>query len=138
LNRSDLCDDCRGQSLLPLLRDPVNNEGHAVVIPSLRLNEPFYYSPWLKSRGDVNVVVLQNMWKGIWNDDLENLELYDLDSDPEERLNLSQENVELAMQMTETARQWLKSCERAEQLPEETPELDEETKDQLRAVGYFD
>jgi len=138
LNRPELCEECRGKSLLSILGDPGNSDSHPLVIPSLRLNEPFYYRPWLESRGNVNVVVLEGAWKGIWNDDLQTLELYDLRSDPDERLDRSKENADLTGQMIETARQWLENCERLEQQPEVTPELDEETKRQLRAVGYFD
>jgi arylsulfatase A-like enzyme len=138
LKQPGLCKDCRGRSVLPMINDSGSTPPHTVVIPSLRLNEPFYYLPWRESRGNVNVVVLQDAWKGIWNDDLENLELYDLDSDPGERVDLSRENVALTRQMTEAARQWLGNCRQVEQMPEETEELDEATKEQLRAVGYFD
>jgi arylsulfatase A-like enzyme len=138
IDRPELCDDCRGTSLLPMLHEPGDGNSRPIVVPSLRLNEPFYYRPWLQSRGDVNVVVLQDSWKGIWNADLESLELYDLGADPAERLDKSQENPEQSMQMAEAAREWLKNCDLAEQVPENTEELDEETKDQLRALGYFD
>ena len=137
LGRQDLCQGCRGRSLLPVLRQtaaPVRSE---MSIPGLRLNRVNYYRPWKDNRGDVNVVLRQDQWKSIWNQELESLELYDLEKDPAELSDVSSEHVDLAQEMRTRAREWFQECSSRAQEREEIGEIDEETKEALRALGYF-
>ena len=79
---TERCEDCRGNSVLPLLRNPGDGSEPPVKIAAVRINRTFDYQPWRRSRGDVNVVVRKGKWKGIWNDDLQTLELYDSGEGP--------------------------------------------------------
>jgi arylsulfatase A-like enzyme len=83
------------------------------------------------------VVVRHNEWKGIWNADTLLLELYDLASDPGEQLDLSAENPALADEFRTRAQQWLEACAANRLNPVEGQQLDEATKEQLRALGYL-
>jgi hypothetical protein len=78
----------------------------------------------------------QGSWKGIWNHDVKRFELYDLAADPEERADLSDENPELIRRLQDQAIEWLKTCRENAYQAGEAGELDDETKEQLRALGY--
>ena len=137
LGRPALCDDCRGQSLVPLISGTDEfNEPH-VTIPTVRINRINYFKPWKESRGDVNVMLRQDNWKGIWNDELKSLELYDLETDPMEQVDVGRNHAELAVSLGESASQWLETCRSLAPPPEEMQEIDETTMEKLRAMGYF-
>jgi arylsulfatase A-like enzyme len=137
LGRPELCADCRGSSVMPMLRstsaDPVRPA--EPVIPALRMNQISYYRPRKEVRGDVNVVLRQDYWKGIWNDELQDLELYDLSQDSGEQQDLSSDNPELSELFGETARRWLHDCRARESA--EAWEMDDKTREQLESLGYF-
>lgn len=137
LGAGDLCEGCRGSSLLRLLDGSTADDSSAVAVYSMRTNERQYFRPWREERGDLNIVVHKDDWKGIWNADLENLELYDLRTDYAEKNDLSGAQPELSREMIATAQDWLVACEAAGQAPQETSELDEDTKKKLRALGYI-
>jgi arylsulfatase A-like enzyme len=137
LGRNDLCEGCRGTSLLPLLKQTPEPMAADISIPGLRMNQVLFYRPWNESRGEVNVVLRQNQWKGIWNQELESMELYDLVKDPAERSDLSSEKSELSQAMSVTAQEWFQECSSRAQSREEIGEIDEETREALRALGYF-
>jgi arylsulfatase A-like enzyme len=101
------------------------------------MNSINYYRPWKESRGDVNVVIRRGSWKGIWNDELQTLELYDLERDPGEQTDLSAAQPRLAAALGEQARAWLQACLSQATPPQELGEMDEQTQEQLRALGYF-
>jgi len=138
LNRPEQCEDCRGKSLLPLIRDPEDANRGEFEFTTVRYNVPFYFRPWAESRGRVNVVIRQDAWKGIWNDDLQFLELYNLSSDPRELQDLAGANRAMAERMGEAARTWLEACRQRERMPQDAPELDRATLERLEALGYFD
>ena len=79
----------------------------------------------------------QEHWKGIWNDELNALELYDLELDPAEQSNVSAQHPELATSMSRQARSWLDECRAQARRPEEIGEIDIQTQEKLRALGYF-
>jgi arylsulfatase A-like enzyme len=83
------------------------------------------------------VVVRQDQWKGIWHDELGTLELYDLETDPGERLNVRAEHPELGEVLGDRAQAWLKDCWAQAKQPAELGEIDAETQERLRALGYF-
>jgi arylsulfatase A-like enzyme len=136
--RSGLCDSCRGNSLLPLLNGDDDPGDLTVPVPAMRLNHGFYYRPFKEHRGDQNVVIRREQWKGIWNAELETLELYDLVADPGELSDLNAGNPELVQDMSEYARGWLENCQVNAVEPEQADEMDEETRERLRALGYLD
>jgi arylsulfatase A-like enzyme len=137
VGRPELCTDCRGTSILPKLRSPSSEDSKrsGPMIPALRMNQIYYYRPAKESRGDVNVVLRQDQWKGIWNDELQNLELYDLSRDVGEQTDVSSVYVKLSEVFGETARRWLHDCRALESA--EAWEMDNQTREQLEALGYF-
>jgi arylsulfatase A-like enzyme len=137
LERPELCTTCQGSSLMPLISGIVGQAIAEPLIPSLRLNKAFYYRPLKQSRGDLNVVIRQNQWKAIWNKELEAMEIYDLDRDPGEQSNLSQQRPDLRQAFGMRARDWLRACEAAAKQPGDIVDVDEEIDEKLRALGYF-
>jgi arylsulfatase A-like enzyme len=139
LQRQELCADCRGNSLLPLIRDSGGPRPDAISIPALRVNEQSYYRAWKEVRGDVNVVVRQEQWKGIWNIEPKTMELYDLTGDPAERTDVSRQFPEVAARLRTHAQAWLNDCRKRLRPPIELEgdELDAETTEKLRSLGYF-
>jgi arylsulfatase A-like enzyme len=85
----------------------------------------------------LNVVIRQNQWKAIWNHEIESMELYDLDRDPGEHLNIALERPELQQALSVKARDWLRDCEAVVKQPEDIVDVDEEIEEKLRALGYF-
>lgn len=132
-----LCDGCRGVSLLPILRGIATPDDDEIAVRSLRHNRRAYFRPWKESRGDLNVVVRRDEWKGIWNEEPQQLELYDLRGDPGERADVSADHPELAQAFRSKARTWLETCLEKGQKPAELEEFDEETQEQLRSLGYL-
>jgi arylsulfatase A-like enzyme len=137
LEMPDLCSGCRGKSLLPLLRGAGESAEPRMTVPAVRINRINYFRPWKDTRGDVNVMMRRDNWKGIWNNDLESLELYNLEADPTEQADVSLEHAELAGMFSDTARRWQETCRSFAPPREKIEEIDEKTREQLRALGYF-
>jgi arylsulfatase A-like enzyme len=137
LGRGELCEGCRGVSLLPLLRGIVQLPQQQPNILGMRFNRVNYYRPWKESRGDVNVMLRNDQWKGIWNAELDSLELYDLRLDYGELSDISAEQTQLARSMRQRGESWLQDCSDHATQPEEVEEIDAETEERLRALGYF-
>ena len=139
LQRPEKCADCRGNSLLPLIRESTGPSVDAINVPAVRVNEQSYNREWKAVRGDVNVAVRQAQWKGIWNIEPKTIELYDLNADPTERTDVSREHPGVAERLRLHAHTWLSSCRARLQPPIELEgdELDPETIEKLRALGYF-
>jgi arylsulfatase A-like enzyme len=139
LNKPDSARGARGRSLMPLIRAEGAKAVDDFLVPAMRINTKKYYRPWKVSRGDINIVVRKGRWKGIWNVEPKTFELYDLASDPLERHEVSAANPELALAMQVFARVWYKEqAEYGTALPQDTGELDEETLQNLRSLGYVD
>jgi arylsulfatase A-like enzyme len=134
LGRPELCDGCRGSSLIPLLSGGGRSPNS---ISSLRMSRAFYYRPDKERRGDVNLALRDGRWKGIWNAELQYLELYDLQHDPGEQTDVSAEHPERAKILSDRAREWLRDCAARAKPPAELGEIDPETMEQLRSLGYF-
>jgi len=134
LGRRELCDGCRGISLMPLLD---GNLRSSFSISSLRMSRAFYYRPDTELRGDVNLAMRDGQWKGIWNEELEYMELYDLQDDPHEQVELGAEYPDRVKTMTSRARDWLRDCADHAKPPLELGEIDPEALEQLRSLGYF-
>ncbi len=111
LGRSDLAQNSRGRSLLALLGDgETTAEYSGMRVTSLRHNAKKYYRPWFEQRGDVNVVVVDEPWKGIYNAEVPSFELYDLSRDPGEQNDLSSRLRRRTRAMLRWAEEYRQSC----------------------------
>jgi arylsulfatase A-like enzyme len=137
LGKPELCGSCQGTSLLPLIRGMSPKSESAKPIVAMRVNVMKHYRPWKKSRGDLNIVARREHWKGIWNDEVKSLELYDLNQDPGEQVDVSTKQAELAKSLSEQAGGWLSDCQSRAKEVEGSVEMDQETIDEFRALGYF-
>lgn len=142
LGRPELAVGARGESLLEAATG-TENRGDAQAVPrvaSMRINKQSFHAPHAQQRGNVNVVIRQGRWKGIWNVEREAFELYDLRDDPGERDNvlLRDAEMERGRQMYLVARGWLDACqaESSEPVPVPDEPLDAAAMEELRALGY--
>jgi arylsulfatase A-like enzyme len=132
------CGDCRGRSLLPFIQsNSPNTMEYTATIESMRMEWPWYFKPWQELKGRVNIALRKGKWKGIWNAELEQLELYDLQSDHAELSDVRADNPQLANELSNKATEWLGECRNLAKKPVEVPEAGERTKEKLRALGYF-
>jgi arylsulfatase A-like enzyme len=140
LGRQELCDGCRGTSLMRAVAGAAGEPARppvAAYIPALRMNGTMYFRPAKEARGDVNVVLRRDQWKGIWNEEPGTVELYDLAADAGEREDRSGAHPEVVAGMRDFARQWLAGCRSDAAAPEVTERLDDRSRARLRAMGYF-
>jgi len=137
LGDADGCQQCRGSSLLPLLAGKPLSRTIATDAPGVRLNEAGYYKLEKDARGDVNVALRAGSLKGIWNEGPESVEVYDLARDPGEQANLAAGDPEKAQELRDEAISWLEQCRASAAGVIEVKELDERSKQQMRAIGYF-
>jgi arylsulfatase A-like enzyme len=126
----------RGRSLLPLCEH--GSESGSIRMTAFRRNLKKYYRPYQQTRGETNVAVRWGMWKGIWNADIGSFELYDLDRDPGEKMDLSAREAERSAAMRKVARSELARCyQRAAEGPRDAGgALEEETLRRLELLGY--
>jgi arylsulfatase A-like enzyme len=138
LNRPALTHNMRGESLMPLIRGEASARTGAMRITSMRHNIKKYYRPNKEQRGDINIVVREGSWKGIWNVEVGTFELYDLSQDPGEREDLSASAGERADEMLRFAQAWLEACESGAAPGGEggLEGVDAETLERLRTLGY--
>ncbi len=137
VGRTDLAGGARGRSLLPLIAGGDPPDVGDPAITGLRINTTRYFKPWRLTRGDVNVVIRQGQLKGIWNVNLDSLELYDLARDPHERNDIASERPAVVEAMLAEAETWYDECIQAAVQTAEVGDLDPETIRRLRAVGYI-
>lgn len=140
LGRGEEAVDSRGKSLMPLVEGGNRPGGDAMAVPSIRINRKKYFKPYKELRGDVNVVVLDGKWKGIFNIEPDSFELYDLATDPSEQQNVAASHPERIAPMRDFAQQWLAECLSAgsTRTPGEPGDLDETNRQRLRSLGYIE
>ena len=141
LGGTELADDFRGRSLLPLIQEKPEGgaDENSMRVTAMRHNRKKYYRPHKENRGDLNLAIRQREWKGIWNAETESLELYDLGRDSGESEDVSAAEPELAAEMIDFAQSWLARCEASamETYKENELQLDEKTRRRLEALGYI-
>lgn len=109
LDRPALGAKCRGRSLMPLLKADGPPPAGTDEFVSLRADYQKYNKPAKERRGDVNLALRRDHYKGIWNLEAQTFELYDLVADPGEANDLSEVQPETAGAMLATARKWLEA-----------------------------
>lgn len=137
LGRGELCDGCRGKSIVPLLEGLELDRDSGTEPLAVRINASGYYRPVRELRGDVNVAMRRGDAKAIWNEDPQRTELYDLSLDATERNDLGGTDAVTTAELTGEAINWLQTCREAALGAEEIPALDERTRERLRAIGYL-
>lgn len=138
LGRRDVIGAARGESLMPLVRgEAIADKGFHVM--TARINVKKHYRPWKEQRGDRNVAFCtpDGRYKGIYNVDLDNVELYDLLNDRWEQKNLAAaaEHRELVRLFRDYAKQWWERCGQGSR-GAEVGTIDAATLKSLEALGY--
>ena len=134
----------RGRSLLPWIDGNGESagmgagEGPAARVTAMRVNRKKYFRPFKEERGDENIVVRDRNWKAIWNVEVNDVELYDLDADPSESIDRASALPERARRLGRVATQWRAQCAAvAKDRPAPRP-IDTESLERLRALGYVE
>jgi len=128
--------ELRGRDLMLLMNageDDSTPGGPAVV--AVRNNQKKFYAPWKAGRGDVNIAVRNGSLKAVVNVEIATVEVFDLEVDPGEMNDLIGERREDAERLAAFAADWLADCGARDAT---VSQLDEETLDQLRSLGYVD
>ena len=140
LNQPELSRGARGTSLLPIIHGAAGGATGRLKVTAMRHNQKKYYRLNKERRGDLNIVVRQGMWKGIWNAEVGTFELYDLADDPAESENLSVKEAERTEQMRAFAQSWLRMHQAYAPTANQAVKgsIDAETLEQLKTLGYVD
>ncbi len=138
LELPDLAGLPHGRSLMPLVAGQASAGAPRVV--SMRVRRGTYYAPWYQARGHRNVVIIEGMFKGIWNADHDTFELYDLSADPAEQHDLSERMPERVGRMRSVISDELRACldrylPRTDELFQK---LDPETRRLLEEAGVLE
>lgn len=140
LHRPALLEGCRGRSVMPLISGSRPVDAYPMAVASMRINKKKYYRPYKETRGDFNVVVRDGNWKAIWNREIGTTELYNVASDPRERIDLGTREHERAETMRGFAETWLQT--RAVGVTKKPgtkqTEIDAEALERLRSLGYVE
>ncbi len=128
-------EEVRGRSLLSLLAGESGPDDE-MRVTSMRHNRKKYFRPWRESRGELNYVVADGAWKGIYNAELPSLELYDLVADPGESEDLGTIETDRARTMVRAARHFAAVCAEVSRAPEASEASSEEV-EALKALGYL-
>ena len=128
-----------GRSLEPAMRGAPLDSGPRVT--SYRLNQKKRYTPYRNARGEENMVICEGSWKAIWNLQLDRVELYDLQEDPDETRDLSEQEPEIAARLMRHGierRAAMRAAFEAKGGGEQSAlPLSEEQRERLRALGYM-
>jgi arylsulfatase A-like enzyme len=134
----ELCADCRGTSLVKYLNQTATGRDSEARIQAMRLNRVNFFQPWKDETGDSNFVARQGHWKAIWNSDVETLELYDLESDPGEQNDVAADNPEHVDELRNQIIRFERECRSRAPTNLAPVERDEDQREQIRAMGYFE
>ncbi|MBI2839409.1 MAG: sulfatase [Acidobacteria bacterium] len=129
----------RGRSLVKLLADGSPPAARGPIVTTMRVNRKKYYRPYKETRGDINLVIRDRTWKGIWNLEPGTFELYDLRRDPGEHFDVSARNEGVVGSMRRSAAAWLNRCRQSAVNAGDATDvvLNDEMIEALRAMGYI-
>lgn len=128
-----------GRTLLPWMLGRSEPDDD-VRITAVRLNRKKFYAPFKSLRGDENIVLRQGPYKGIWNVEVDTFELYDLESDPAERFDISAKQPIRVEKMRAFAREWRREAVLQNDLgfdPTAPVGLSPEQRRLLESLGYL-
>lgn len=128
----------RGRSLVKLLMDGSPPAAGGPIVTTMRVNRKKYYRPYKETRGDINLVIRDGAWKGIWNLEPGTFELYDLRRDPAEKSDVSARNGGVVRSLRQYAAGWLNRCRQSAVKAGDATDvaLNDEMIKALRAMGY--
>ncbi|MCP4250528.1 MAG: sulfatase [bacterium] len=140
IGRDDLTSGFRGRNLLPRIQTREAPGADEPAVTSMRINRKKFFAPYRRTRGEINVVVRQDSWKGIWNAEVPGFELYNLAADPTEQSDLAGSQATIAASLRDFAQQWLQTCgiPSDDVAPGGLEGLDAETLENLRSLGYIE
>lgn len=140
MQRPDLMYDLRGNSFLPTIDgEPFHKPGE-LFVTGMRMNKKKHFRPFKETRGDINIVIRRDNYKGIFNIEPDTIELYDLTTDPAEKVDLSSKKTDLALQMKQYALKWYaeNSAKQKLKAPIKEEKLDQATLENLKSLGYIE
>lgn len=129
----------QGDSLVSLLRGERDQRPDGLVFSSSRCNLERYRHKGYELRKNNRLhTVRTRRWKLVAYPGVESdyYELYDLDADPLEKIDVSEEFPDVTLRMRDALENWLRSG--SEQEGEADLELSSEELEQMRALGYVD
>jgi arylsulfatase A-like enzyme len=134
-----------GRSLLPAIAAPaapVASPAAGAAVTSVRINRIHFFAPAVERRGQVNLRIEQGPWRGIWNVEPNSFELFDVRSDPQEARDVAALHPEIAEGLRADAEHWLATrpdlgIGAPRGSSPDLEKLDDDTVEQLRALGYL-
>ncbi len=123
---------CRGRSLLPHVRGEAGGDDPRIV--TVRINQEKDPPPNTEAWGGFNVAARHGKWKGIWNAERNQLELYDLAADPLEQRNVAEAKPRIAERLRTFIQTWLRE-ERRPNLARQG--ISERERENLKELGYL-
>ncbi|MGH7823441.1 MAG: sulfatase family protein, partial [Candidatus Binatia bacterium] len=117
-----------------LVRDAIERPAVAEWYSS---NDPGFREPRFHGRFDRDLRVLRLASHELFEDERGNLELYHLVDDPEEENDLAARRPEVTAELQELLRRWVENHPPAVVRESAAPEIDEEQREKIRALGYM-
>ena len=135
VGREDLAADSQGESLLRRIEGGVTSTSR---VTGLRHNVKKFFRPFKEGRGDINVVIVDGRWKGIYNVELGSLELYDLAEDPAEERDLSGDEPQRTRSMLREAHVYYRECVARQESAVVDESMSSTEEQMLRSLGYIE
>jgi arylsulfatase A-like enzyme len=140
MQRPDLMYDLRGKSFLSAIDGVPFHKPGELFVTGMRMNNKKHFKLFKETRGDINIVIRKDNYKGIFNVEPDTMELYDLTADPAEKIDLSVKETDLTRQMKRYAKNWYaeNSAKQKNKAPLKSEKLDEATLENLKSLGYIE
>ena len=126
----------QGRSFAHLLTGEAGDAAEPQVT-SVRVEKEFDYAT-PAPRGDLNIAVIHENWKGIWNVEPDRFELYALDRDPGEREDLATAEPDRARELRAAVERWFLERPTVPGGPAPATPIDPGDLERLRVLGYVE